>query len=166
MRWIWIRTRIQGCVCCLLYWHLMVRMNPDLSVFRVQSVPTVKSVCWCSEWGFWLWLMRIQIVALAFAFSHRVRQAGAGVLWEKNIIRQVGAGGWSWSYVRNKYCRAASTNCLLVPVRLKAFYCWMLTVHGAGGDAVAVLAWSITVRWSDQSFNGWIHVVATLLLNF
>jgi len=45
----------------------MVRMNPELSIFQVQSVPTVKSVCCVVMLGFFV--MRIQIVALAVAFS-------------------------------------------------------------------------------------------------
>ena len=34
---------------------------------------------------------------------HRVRQAGAGMVWEKNIVGLAGAGAGGWSGVRGNY---------------------------------------------------------------
>ena len=39
---------------------------------------------------------------------HCVRQAGAGMVWEKNTVGLAGAGAGDWSGVRGKYCWAGA----------------------------------------------------------
>ena len=48
---------------------------------------------------------RIGVTTLT-VFGRLELEAGAGVVWEKNTVTWLVAGGWNWSCVREKYCRA------------------------------------------------------------
>ena len=70
-------------------------------------LPDLKLIAMCSSNGHPFCMQIIPCVNFLFIL-HCVRQAGAGMVWEKNTVGLAGAGAGGWSGVRGKYCWAGA----------------------------------------------------------